>query len=157
MNAWKMLWVGSWKGSILKFEPVNFQIIQQCWSSFCLALGAKKDILSSVNTCKNDKTHNVQILSTLHANQKQGRTGKSEGPVRNYELGPSTVAAACECPAKSRRWKCRRHDSCPVWRAATVEAEMIALRSADSIERQWSSGIFPLLWHIWAIVCFVLG
>jgi len=67
---------------------------------------------------------------------EQGRTGKSGGPVRNYELGPSTIAAACECPVKSERWKCRCHDSCRTWRAVMVEAEKIALQSVDSIERQ---------------------
>jgi hypothetical protein len=38
---------------------------------FCLVLNAEKEILSFVNTCKNDVTHNVQNLSTLHANQEQ--------------------------------------------------------------------------------------
>ena len=38
---------------------------------FCLALNAEKEILLSVNTCKNDVTHNVQNLSTLHANEEQ--------------------------------------------------------------------------------------
>ena len=35
---------------------------------FCLALNAEKESLLSVNTCKNDVTHNVQNLSILHAN-----------------------------------------------------------------------------------------
>ena len=39
-----------------------------------------------------------------------------------------SVAAACKCPAMSRMWKCRHHDSHRVWRAVTVEAETIALR-----------------------------
>ena len=38
---------------------------------FCLALNAEKESLLSVNTCKNDVTHNVQNLSTLHANEEQ--------------------------------------------------------------------------------------
>ena len=38
---------------------------------FCLALHAEKEILSFVNTCKNDVTHSVQTLSTLHANKEQ--------------------------------------------------------------------------------------
>ena len=38
---------------------------------FCLALNAEKEILLSVNTCKNDVTHNVQNLSILHANEEQ--------------------------------------------------------------------------------------
>ena len=38
---------------------------------FCLALNAEKESLLSLNTCKNDVTHNVQNLSTLHANEEQ--------------------------------------------------------------------------------------
>ena len=40
-------------------------------SLFWLALGAEKEILSSVSTCKNDVTHNIGNLSTLHVNQEQ--------------------------------------------------------------------------------------
>jgi hypothetical protein len=38
---------------------------------FCVALNAEKEILSFVNYCKNDVTHNIKNLSILHANQEQ--------------------------------------------------------------------------------------
>jgi len=40
-------------------------------SLFWLAVSAEKKIMSSANTCKNDVIHNVQNVSTLHANQEQ--------------------------------------------------------------------------------------
>ena len=38
---------------------------------FCLALNAEKEILLSVNNCKNDVAQNIQNLSTLHALEEQ--------------------------------------------------------------------------------------
>ena len=41
-----------------------------------------------------DKIKN-ELHSLLVNCEMQGRTGKFGGPVRNYELGPSAVAAVC--------------------------------------------------------------
>jgi hypothetical protein len=49
---------------------------------FCLALNAEKKILSFVNSYKNDVTHNVQSLSTLHANCYRHNLARPEGGPR---------------------------------------------------------------------------
>src|SRR5688572_5229580 len=56
---------------------------------FCLALNAEKEILLSVNTCKNDVTHYIQNLSTLHANEEQ----QIVEPIADFPLSQNELLA----------------------------------------------------------------
>ena len=62
------------------------------------------DLLLVDSRIKGEKVHHVLIeVHAYYILCGEGRIGKSGGTMRNYELGPSIVAAAYECPVKSER------------------------------------------------------